>query len=79
MTATKAHLAANRRWKSKAIDILQIEARKELCIPDRVRAAVEAGKSVSRQRYIIDAILSALERDGIPEAQHLDDDKTPEA
>lgn len=65
MTATKAQMAATRRWRAKALDRLEVQTRKELEIPERIAAAVEAGRASSRQEYITKAILSALERDGI--------------
>ena len=68
-----------REWKIRETDRITIEPRKLLQIPARIAAAVEAGRAASRQEYIIRAITEALDRDGIPEAQQMDDDKTPEA
>ncbi len=68
-----------RAWKIKEIDRITIEPRKLLQIPARIAAAVEAGRAASRQDYIIRAITEALDRDGIPEAEQMDDDKAPEA
>ena len=79
MPTTKAHMAATRRYRAKSLDRIEVQARKELRFPDRIAAAVEAGRAASRQDYIIRAISEALDRDGIPEAKQMDDDKAPEA
>ena len=54
-----------RAWKRENIDTIRAEARKELRLPERIAAAVDAGRASSRQEYIIGAICERLERDGI--------------
>ena len=79
MPVTSARIRATIKYREKSLDRIEIQTQKRLAIPARIAAAVEAGRAASRQDYIIRAITEALDRDGIPEAQHLDDDKTPEA
>jgi len=54
------------KWKAEKTDRIQILPRKEEHIPERIQMAIDAGKSASRQAYIIKAIERALENDGIP-------------
>ena len=67
MAMTKPNYAAIDRWKHEKTDRIQVSSRKEDRLPERIEAAVAAGKAKSRQAYIIAAVKAALERDGIPE------------
>ena len=63
---SKQNTKAITSWKKDNIDIIRLEPKKSAHIPARVQLAVNAGKSTSRQAYILSAILEKLERDGIP-------------
>ena len=63
---SKQNYKAITKWKSENTDNIKIEPKKSICIPARIQLAIDAGKSTSRQAYIISAILEKLERDGIP-------------
>ena len=65
MPEKKQDAAKIRAWKKAKIDRIIFEARKEMRLPERIAAAVEAGRAGSRQEYIIGAICERLERDGI--------------
>lgn len=56
-----------RAWKNANVHRVTIEIRKELDIPNRIAAAVDAGYAASRQDYIIKAVSERLERDGFPQ------------
>lgn len=53
-----------KRWQLENTDRIEIKPRKDLRIPDRIQHAIDAGRAASRQDYIINAVLAALERDG---------------
>lgn len=65
MPGKKQDAAKIRAWKTANVDTIRAEARKGLHLPERIAAAVEAGRAGSRQEYIIGAICERLERDGI--------------
>lgn len=69
---SKQNTKAITRWKKDNVDVIRLEPKKSAHIPARVQLAVNAGKSTSRQAYILSAILEKLERDRIPaiEDQH---------
>ena len=54
------------QWKAQNTDRIQILPRKEDHIPERIKLAVDSGKGKSRQDYIINAVKSKLDEDGIP-------------
>lgn len=59
-----------RKWKSENVTRLYLEVRNNSGLIDRMQAAVDAGKAKSRQAYILKAIASELDRDGIaPDAE----------
>ena len=62
----KQDYAKIKAWQTANTDRIEIKPRKELNIPARIQAAIDAGCADSRQEYIIDAISAALDRDGIP-------------
>ena len=64
--AKKQNYAQIRAWRTAKTDRIEIQPRKELNIPARIQAAIDAGCADSRQEYIIDAISAALDRDGFP-------------
>ena len=61
---SKSQLRATAKWQAEHIERIEIKARKELCIKQRVAAAVAAGNCNSQQDYIIKAICEKLEKDG---------------
>lgn len=61
----KQNYALQNAWKKENTDRIQITPRKDLRLPERIAAAVDAGRAGSRQEYIIGAICERLERDGI--------------
>ena len=69
----KQNYALQNAWKRENTDRIQITPRKQLHLPERIAAAVEAGRAGSRQEYIIGAICERLERDGIPEGEWIED------
>ena len=64
---SKQNIQAISKWQEDNTDLVRIRIRKMEHIPERIQLAIDAGKASSRQAYIINAILAALERDGIPE------------
>ena len=64
MPPNKQNLEYITKWKLENTDRIVIQPRKDLNLPDRIRQAVVTGRAASRQDYIINAVLAALERDG---------------
>ena len=64
MPPNKQNLEYIAKWKLENTDRIVIQPRKDLDMPDRIRQAIVAGRAASRQDYIINAVLAALERDG---------------
>lgn len=64
--ASKQNIEKIGEWKSKNVDRIVFEPRKEKQFPSRLAAAVAAGKAGSRQEYIIAAVEAALATDGFP-------------
>ena len=60
---SKQNIKKISEWQETYTDLLRIRVRKEERIPERIQALIDSGKTKSRQSYIIDAILAALERD----------------
>lgn len=63
---SRQNIQAISKWQEEKTDLIRIRVRKEEHLLDRLQMAIDSGKGKSRQAYIIDAILAALERDGIP-------------
>ena len=63
---SKQNIGKIQEWKTKNVDRIVIESRKDRQLPDRIRAAVAEGKASSRQEYILNAVEAALDRDGFP-------------
>ena len=63
--ASKQNLKRIDDWKAGNIDRIVIQPRKGLKLPQRLQSAVEGGNASSKQEYIIKAIQTALDRDGI--------------
>lgn len=51
-------------WKKENTDRIQILPHKDDRLPERIENAINAGKSASRQAYIIEAVKERLEREG---------------
>ncbi len=62
----KQNIQAINRWQTENTDLIRIRPRKDDHLIERIQMAVEAGKTKSRQGFIIEAIKEKLERDGIP-------------
>ena len=64
MPPNKQNLEYIAKWKLENTDRIVIQPRKDVRLPGRIQQAIEAGRAASRQDYIINAVLAALERDG---------------
>lgn len=54
------------KWQAENTELIRIRPRKDEYLIERLQMAADAGKTKSRQGYIIEAIKEKLERDGIP-------------
>ena len=62
--ASEARLRANARYNAKTYDVITIRALKGEAITDRIEQAA-ARASVSKNKYILDAIRARLDADNI--------------
>ena len=65
--ASKQNLKRIDDWKAANVDRIIVQPRKGLKLPQRLQSAVDNGKASSKQEYIIKAIQTALDKDGIAE------------
>lgn len=62
----KQNIQKINEWKAAKITRINLELRNDTGIVQALQSAVDTGRAKSRQAYIIEAVRSALERDGIP-------------
>jgi len=62
----KQNIQAINKWQAENTELIRIRPRKDEYLIERIQMAVDAGKTKSRQGFIIEAIKEKLERDGIP-------------
>ena len=54
-------------WQAQNVDKILLKPRKYKHLPERIKLALDRNLSDSRQSYIIEAIETRLNSDGIPE------------
>lgn len=64
--ARKQDYKAIDAWQAEHVERILIKPRKEDQISERIQIAIERGITKSRQSFIIDAVLKALDEQGIP-------------
>ena len=70
----KQNIQAINRWQAENTDLIRIRPRKDDFLIERIQMAVDAGKTKSRQGFIIEAIKEKLEREGIPFIESADEE-----